>query len=71
MALKEWYGEWTADMGTATEKIKEVFTEELWDEFLDKKASKAKEIKEEASRLKLEKLKESRIKFEESDDSVK
>jgi hypothetical protein len=68
MALKEWYGEWTANMGTATETINEVFTEELWDEFLDKKAAKAREIKEEASRLKLE---ESRIKFEESDDSVK
>eukprot|EP00957_Ditylum_brightwellii_P064788 4916181-Ditylum_brightwellii.AAC.1 len=54
MALKEWYGEWTTDMGTATEMIKEVFAKELCDEFLDKKVAKAKEMREEASRLKLE-----------------
>eukprot|EP00957_Ditylum_brightwellii_P205702 15345032-Ditylum_brightwellii.AAC.2 len=55
-------------MGTATNMIKEVFTEEVWDEFLAKKAANATEMREEVSRLKLE---ESRIKFEESNDSIK
>eukprot|EP00957_Ditylum_brightwellii_P174549 13290613-Ditylum_brightwellii.AAC.1 len=55
-------------MGAATKTIEEVFTKELWGEFLTKRVAKVKEMRDEASRLKLE---ESRIKVDKKNDSAK
>ena len=33
MAVKEWYLLWSANMDATSKSIKEVFTQELWDEF--------------------------------------
>ena len=46
MALKEWYLEWSASMESAANEVEEIFTTELWDEFLLKREEGAKQTRE-------------------------
>ena len=46
MALKEWYLEWSASMESAAHEVEEIFTTELWDEFLSKREEGAKQTRE-------------------------
>lgn len=70
MALQKWYIELSSNKEASAETIGEIFTEQLWDEYVLKRAEKIKKPKEELSRMKLE-LKQSRNMFEESDELVK